>query len=153
MKKILWIVVVVLLLFFSSVKVYATDEYIEETKQIIDNAYNRAVQILSENIDVSNTECCSSSLIERYCPCGLSGTLESENCDFVYVSISNFYDEYGLPHRIDTTQCKECGIIKEVEDYYVDGGDVYEYHRDYTIYFDKYDVLGSYKSILQYVPK
>ena len=111
------------------------------------------VNILSENIDVSNTECCSSSLIKRYCPCGLSGTLESENCDFVYISISNFYDEYGLPHRIDTTQCKECGIIKEVEDYYVDGVDVYIYQRKTEIYYEENNVLASLNSIVGYIDK
>ena len=59
MKKILWIVVVVLLLFFSSVKVYATDEYIEEKSTEINTIEisGDAGDFISENgISVSETD-------------------------------------------------------------------------------------------------
>lgn len=109
--------------------------------------------VFTEQIDISDTECCSNTLRKVTCACGEIGNIYSDHCDFIPMPSTSFNDEYGMPHIIIPDKCAACGITKETEDYYVDGGDVYEYHRDYAIYFDKEEVLASYESIIQYVSK
>ena len=111
------------------------------------------INVFLEQIDISGTDCCSDTLRKVTCECGESGDVFIDYCDFIPMPSARFNDEYGMPHILKTEICVACGITNETEDYYVDGGNVYEYHRDYAIYFNEKEVLASYESVLQYVPK